>query len=71
MTDRTRQLEFIRSFGNGRILDEAAQLVVVMGDDFFTDEQVKMICDRVAESERAKQHRMIENRKILNGDEND
>lgn len=68
MTDRARQLEFIRSFGNGRILDEAAQLVVIMGDDFFTDEQVKMISDRVVETERSRNHRIIENRKILNGE---
>lgn len=68
MTDRTRQLEFIRSFGNGRIRDEAAKLAVIMGDDFFTDDQVRMICDRVVRKERFKNKLMISNRKILKGE---
>lgn len=68
MTDRARQLEFIKGYGNSRILDEAAQLVVIMGDDFFTDDQVKMICERVVEKEKTRNKLMIENRRIMRGE---
>lgn len=62
MTTRTRQLEWINTFGRNALRDAVSEILAMGGPEFLTDEQIRQVAEKMAIDAREATRRMVRNR---------